>query len=126
MFDLPALREASRLVRAQVPATPQYAWPRLAARMRSLFLQKTAELVAELAEALRVADCEEVRQKAHQLTSSAAQLGALRLSALAGALEAARDEEDHWQQCARAVELETEYRKASEAFLGYMKEFGHD
>ena len=33
MFDLPALREASRLVRAQVPATPQYAWPRLAERM---------------------------------------------------------------------------------------------
>ena len=33
MFDLPALREASRLVRAQVPATPQYAWPRLAARL---------------------------------------------------------------------------------------------
>ncbi len=33
MFDLPALREASRLVRAQVPATPQYAWPRLAERL---------------------------------------------------------------------------------------------
>ncbi|OAI93977.1 threonine dehydratase [Pseudomonas putida] len=33
MFDLPALREASRLVRAQVPATPQYAWPRLAQRL---------------------------------------------------------------------------------------------
>lgn len=33
MFDLPALREASRLVRAEVPATPQYAWPRLAQRM---------------------------------------------------------------------------------------------
>ncbi|OLS59481.1 threonine dehydratase [Pseudomonas putida] len=33
MFDLPALREASRLVRAEVPATPQYAWPRLAERL---------------------------------------------------------------------------------------------
>lgn len=33
MFDLPALREASRLVRAQVPATPQYVWPRLAERL---------------------------------------------------------------------------------------------
>lgn len=33
MFDLPALREASRLVHAQVPATPQYAWPRLAERL---------------------------------------------------------------------------------------------
>lgn len=33
MFDLPALREASRLVRTQVPATPQYAWPRLAERL---------------------------------------------------------------------------------------------
>lgn len=33
MFDLPALREASRLVHAQVPPTPQYAWPRLAERL---------------------------------------------------------------------------------------------
>jgi len=33
MFDLPALREASRLVHAEVPATPQYAWPRLAERL---------------------------------------------------------------------------------------------
>lgn len=33
MFDLPALRDAARLVRAQVPATPQYAWPRLAERL---------------------------------------------------------------------------------------------
>lgn len=104
----------------------QEAWPRLAARMRSLFLQKTAELVAELAEALRVADCEKVRQKAHQLTSSAAQLGALRLSALAAKLEVGYGWDHSWQPSVRAVELETEYRKASEAFLGYMKEFGHD
>ncbi|MGF6591774.1 threonine dehydratase [Pseudomonas sp. 2835] len=33
MFDLPALREAARLVHASVPATPQYAWPRLAERL---------------------------------------------------------------------------------------------
>ncbi|MFK0088804.1 threonine dehydratase [Pseudomonas sp. NPDC090755] len=33
MFDLPALRDAARLVNAHVPATPQYAWPRLAERL---------------------------------------------------------------------------------------------
>ncbi|MEG1079038.1 MAG: threonine dehydratase [Pseudomonas sp.] len=33
MFDLTALREAARLVRASVPATAQYAWPRLAERL---------------------------------------------------------------------------------------------
>lgn len=33
MFDLPALREAARLVHASIPATPQYAWPRLAERI---------------------------------------------------------------------------------------------
>ncbi|WP_028943160.1 threonine dehydratase [Pseudomonas vranovensis] len=33
MFDLPALRDAARLVHASVPATPQYAWPRLAERL---------------------------------------------------------------------------------------------
>ncbi|QBF25731.1 threonine dehydratase [Pseudomonas tructae] len=33
MFDLPALREAARLVHVSVPATPQYAWPRLAERL---------------------------------------------------------------------------------------------
>ncbi|NER60054.1 threonine dehydratase [Pseudomonas sp. MAFF212428] len=33
MFDLPALREAARLVHASIPATPQYAWPRLAERV---------------------------------------------------------------------------------------------
>jgi threonine dehydratase len=33
MFDLPALRDAARLVHASVPATPQYAWPRLAQRL---------------------------------------------------------------------------------------------
>ncbi|PWB32803.1 threonine dehydratase [Pseudomonas sp. SDI] len=33
MFDLPALRDAARQVRAVVPATPQYAWPRLAERV---------------------------------------------------------------------------------------------
>ncbi|MDD0972813.1 threonine dehydratase [Pseudomonas fontis] len=33
MFDLPALRDAARLVHASVPATPQYAWPRLAERV---------------------------------------------------------------------------------------------
>ena len=33
MFDLPALREAARLVHSSVPATPQYAWPRLAERL---------------------------------------------------------------------------------------------
>lgn len=104
----------------------QEAWPRLAARMRSLFLQKTAELVAELGEALRAADREKVRQKAHQLTSSAAQLGALRLSALAAKLEVGYGWDHSRQPSVRAVELETEYRKASEAFLGYMKEFGHD
>lgn len=33
MFDLTALREAARLVHASVPATAQYAWPRLAERL---------------------------------------------------------------------------------------------
>ncbi|MHC6226778.1 threonine dehydratase [Pseudomonas sp. X10] len=33
MFDLPALQDAARLVHAHVPATPQYAWPRLAERV---------------------------------------------------------------------------------------------
>lgn len=33
MFDLSALREAARLVHAHVPATAQYAWPRLAERL---------------------------------------------------------------------------------------------
>ena len=32
MFDLLALREAARLVHASIPATAQYAWPRLAER----------------------------------------------------------------------------------------------
>ncbi|MGH8382186.1 threonine dehydratase [Pseudomonas sp.] len=33
MFDLTALREAARLLHASVPATAQYAWPRLAERL---------------------------------------------------------------------------------------------
>lgn len=33
MFDLPALRDAVRLIRPSIPATPQYAWPRLAERL---------------------------------------------------------------------------------------------
>ncbi|MFQ6572618.1 threonine dehydratase [Pseudomonas sp. UM16] len=33
MFDLTALREAAHLVHASVPATAQYAWPRLAERL---------------------------------------------------------------------------------------------
>ncbi len=32
MFDLPALEDAARLVHGVLPATPQYAWPLLAAR----------------------------------------------------------------------------------------------
>ena len=32
MFDLPALEAAARLVHANFPPTPQYAWPLLAAR----------------------------------------------------------------------------------------------
>ena len=33
MFDLSALRDAARLVHTRVPATPQYAWPRLDERV---------------------------------------------------------------------------------------------
>src|SRR5471030_139170 len=33
MFDLDSLRQAAQAIRPVVPATPQYAWPRLAERL---------------------------------------------------------------------------------------------
>ena len=95
--------------------------PDILDRMIGLYLASTPDLIKELDEAIARQDPPEIMRAAHSLKSSSAFLGAVRLSALCGTLEALARSRAVETAPARLAEIRAEFARVERA-LGSLRQ----
>ncbi|MDS4029984.1 MAG: response regulator [Candidatus Contendobacter sp.] len=105
----------------QIRAMQRPGSPDLLGKIIGLYLENSPGLLRQIRDAVASQDGDALRQAAHSLKSSSANLGATELAALCKALEQ-RGRDRRLEDAAELLrELETHYARAREALLGEMR-----
>ena len=91
--------------------------PDIIRRLVAVYLKNSPEILRALADACRQSDMEKLRQQAHSLKSSSANLGATRLARLCEDLEMVGRGEQRGDPGKMTTKIEKEYNRVSERLL---------